>query len=176
MRPRLFLVAALPATLLFAASCGGDDDDATPTAAASSAASPKPTTAEKSPATAASTTSGAIVLKNPTTTASGLKYEDIVVGTGATAAAGKTVSVTYVGTFVSGKKFDASADHGGAPFTFILGQGQVIKGWDEGVAGMKVGGKRYLEIPPDLGYGPRDYQSIPGGSTLLFEVNLVAVK
>lgn len=172
--PRLFLAAALPATMLFAAACGADDDDdddTTPTPAASATG----TTAERTPTRAPSATTGAITLTNPTTTPSGLKYEDVVVGTGASPQNGQRVTVHYTGTFTNGTKFDSSKDRG-QPFTFIIGNGNVIKGWDEGVLTMKVGGKRLLEIPPSLGYGPRDYQSIPGGSTLLFEVELLGVQ
>lgn len=104
-----------------------------------------------------------------------LKIEDVTVGTGAVAVAGKMVTVHYVGTFTSGEKFDSSRDRG-TPFTFPLGAGRVIKGWDEGVVGMKVGGVRKLSIPPQLGYGPNDYGPIPGNSTLLFEVELIDVK
>ena len=110
------------------------------------------------------------------TTPSGLQYWDIKVGTGATAAARQTVKVHYTGWLTDGKKFDSSV--GGAPFSFPLGGGQVIKGWDEGVAGMKVGGKRQLRIPPDLGYGA---QGTPGGpippnATLIFDVQLVGIE
>src|SRR5262245_48811634 len=86
------------------------------------------------------------------TTPSGLKYIDVLVGNGAEAKAGQTITVHYLGTFADGKKFDSSLDRM-QPFTFNLGSGQVIKGWDEGVAGMKEGGKRKLIIPPGLGYG-----------------------
>ena len=110
------------------------------------------------------------------TTASGLQYEDQVVGTGVEAKAGKSVDVHYTGTLKDGKKFDSSVDRG-KPFTFKLGAGQVIKGWDEGVAGMKVGGKRTLVIPPDLGYGARGAGGvIPPNATLKFEVELLDVK
>jgi len=110
-----------------------------------------------------------------TTTASGLQYWDITVGTGATAVAGKTVKVHYTGWLTSGKKFDSSVDRG-QPFSFPLGGGQVIKGWDEGVAGMKVGGKRQLRIPPDLGYGSRGAPgAIPPNATLIFDVELLGV-
>ena len=111
-------------------------------------------------------------------TASGLQYQDQVIGTGAVAKAGQTVSVQYTGTLADGKKFDSSYDHGTEPFSFQLGAGQVIKGWDEGVAGMKVGGKRVLVIPPSLGYGSQDVGNglIPQNSTLIFEVELVGVK
>jgi|SRR5215469_414044 len=111
----------------------------------------------------------------PKTTASGLQYWDIKVGTGATAAAGKTVKVHYTGWLTDGKKFDSSVDRG-QPFAFSLGAGQVIKGWDEGVAGMKVGGKRQLRIPPELGYGARGAANvIPPNSTLIFDVELLDV-
>src|ERR1700736_4857053 len=94
------------------------------------------------------------VTGGPTKTPDGLQYWDIKVGTGATAQKGQTVKVHYTGWLTNGKKFDSSVDRG-EPFAFNLGAGQVIKGWDEGVAGMKVGGKRQLRIPPELGYGSR---------------------
>jgi FKBP-type peptidyl-prolyl cis-trans isomerase FkpA len=113
------------------------------------------------------------------TTTSGLQYEDTVEGTGATAAAGNHVSVHYTGWLyvdgVAGKKFDSSKDRG-EPFQFPLGGGRVIRGWDEGVAGMKVGGSRKLVIPPELGYGARGAGGvIPPNATLLFEVDLLGV-
>jgi FKBP-type peptidyl-prolyl cis-trans isomerase len=110
------------------------------------------------------------------TTKSGLKYEDVVVGTGAVAKAGDTVEVHYVGTLKDGKKFDSSRDRG-KPFSFPLGAGRVIKGWDEGVAGMKEGGKRKLIIPPELGYGEKGAGGvIPPNAELHFEVELLKVK
>ena len=111
----------------------------------------------------------------PVTTASGLKYEDVKVGTGDTAEPGKTVTVHYTGWLTDGKKFDSSKDRG-QPFDFPLGGGRVIKGWDEGVRGMKVGGVRKLTIPPELGYGARGAGgAIPPNATLVFEVELLKV-
>jgi|SRR5882672_12816271 len=111
----------------------------------------------------------------PTTTASGLQYWDIVAGTGATAAPGVMVKVHYTGFLTTGEKFDSSRDRG-EPFSFPLGAGQVIKGWDEGVAGMKVGGQRQLRIPPQLGYGAAGAGgAIPPNATLIFDVELLEV-
>lgn len=110
------------------------------------------------------------------TTPSGLKYVDQVVGTGEAAVAGQNVSVHYTGWLESGKKFDSSVDRG-QPFSFPLGAGRVIKGWDEGVQGMKVGGKRKLTIPSDLGYGSRGAGGvIPPNATLVFDVELLGVR
>jgi FKBP-type peptidyl-prolyl cis-trans isomerase len=110
-----------------------------------------------------------------TVTASGLKYVDQVVGAGDVAVAGKTVSVHYTGWLENGKKFDSSVDRG-QPFSFPLGAGRVIKGWDEGVQGMKIGGKRKLTIPSDLGYGSRGAGGvIPPNATLIFDVELLGV-
>ena len=114
------------------------------------------------------------------TTPSGLRIIDVKPGTGPVPKAGQTVSVNYTGwLFVDGKqgkKFDSSLDRG-EPFSFTLGQGQVIKGWDEGLATMHVGGKRTLIIPPDLGYGARGAGSdIPPGATLIFDVDLLGAK
>ncbi|MBK9518480.1 MAG: FKBP-type peptidyl-prolyl cis-trans isomerase [Anaeromyxobacter sp.] len=104
-----------------------------------------------------------------------LVVEDLVVGAGAEAVGGKTVEVDYTGWLLDGKQFDSSKGRG--PFAFALGGGQVIKGWDQGVAGMKVGGKRKLTIPPELGYGMRGYPGvIPAQATLVFEVELLAVR
>lgn len=109
------------------------------------------------------------------TTPSGLKYVDQVVGTGEAAVAGKTVNVHYTGWLENGKKFDSSVDRG-QPFSFPLGAGRVIKGWDEGVQGMKVGGKRKLTISSDLGYGSRGTGGvIPPNATLIFDVELLGI-
>jgi FKBP-type peptidyl-prolyl cis-trans isomerase len=111
-----------------------------------------------------------------TVTASGLKYVDQAVGTGDVAVAGKTVSVHYTGWLENGKKFDSSVDRG-QPFSFPLGAGRVIKGWDEGVQGMKIGGKRKLTVPSDLGYGSRGAGGvIPPNATLIFDVELLGVQ
>ena len=112
----------------------------------------------------------------PTTTASGLVFDELVVGSGNAAGSGQKVSVHYTGWLTNGTKFDSSKDRG-EPFVFPLGKGHVIKGWDEGVAGMKVGGKRKLTIPPALGYGARGAGGpIPPNATLVFEVELLDVK
>ncbi len=108
-------------------------------------------------------------------TASGLEIDEIQVGTGASPTVGQKVSVHYVGTLVNGTKFDSSRDRG-QPFSFPLGQGRVIKGWDEGVATMKVGGITKLTIPPHLGYGTRGAGGvIPPNATLVFEVELLSI-
>ncbi|MDX7953638.1 FKBP-type peptidyl-prolyl cis-trans isomerase [Lichenihabitans sp. Uapishka_5] len=110
-----------------------------------------------------------------TTTPSGLQIEEITEGTGAEAKPGASVQVHYTGWLTDGKKFDSSKDRG-QPFVFKLGGGQVIRGWDEGVEGMKVGGSRKLTIPPELGYGARGAGGvIPPNATLVFEVELLGV-
>jgi FKBP-type peptidyl-prolyl cis-trans isomerase FkpA len=108
-------------------------------------------------------------------TDSGLKYEDLVLGDGELAVAGQRVSVHYTGWLADGKKFDSSLDRD-EPFSFMLGKGMVIRGWDEGVAGMKTGGKRKLTIPPHLAYGAAGAADvIPANATLIFDVELLAV-
>lgn len=111
------------------------------------------------------------------TTPSGLQYRDLVVGTGEAASAGRTAVVHYTGWLLDGTKFDSSVDRG-TPFEFPLGAGRVIKGWDEGVATMNVGGKRELIIPPDLAYGAQGAAGglIPANATLKFEVELLELK
>ena len=127
------------------------------------------------PGSGQSTASPTKVEGDPIKTSSGLEYWDIKVGTGDTAVAGKPVRVHYTGWLTDGKKFDSSVDRG-QPFVFPLGAGRVIKGWDEGVAGMKIGGKRQLRIPPDLGYGARGAGGvIPPNAILVFDVELVGI-
>lgn len=134
---------------------------------------PTPTTAiinKEEPAGSPSADMGKI-----TTTADGLQIQDLTVGTGIQAKSGDTITVNYLGTLTNGTKFDSSYDRN-QPFTTQIGVGQVIKGWDEGMVGMKVGGKRKLIIPAALGYGSADMGSIPPNSTLIFEVELLNVK
>jgi FKBP-type peptidyl-prolyl cis-trans isomerase len=128
----------------------------------------KSNTSSSSPAASASPGASA-------SPATALSSSDSVVGTGDEAVAGKKVSVNYVGTLSDGTKFDSSYDRN-EPFEFTLGGGEVIKGWDQGVVGMKVGGKRKLVIPPDLGYGAQANGKIPANSTLVFEIELLGVK
>ncbi len=104
-----------------------------------------------------------------------LKIEDLTVGTGTEAVVGRAVTVDYKGTFLDGKEFDSSYGKG-QPFKFVLGQGFVIQGWEQGLVGMKVGGKRKLTIPSKLGYGPQGRGSIPGGAALVFEIELHKVE
>ncbi len=136
-----------------------------PTASVAPSPAPSPTTTP-SPTP---TVSKMIQMEN------GLKIQDLKVGTGPEAKSGFAVAVNYIGTLENGTKFDSSYDRG-QPFQFMLGAGQVIKGWDIGVAGMKVGGKRKLIIPSDLAYGERTIGPIPPNSTLVFEVELLAVQ
>ena len=109
-------------------------------------------------------------------TATGLEYEDLVEGTGVSPSSGQTVVVHYTGTLTNGKKFDSSVDRG-QPFSFVIGRGNVIAGWDEGVATMKIGGRRKLTIPANLGYGARGAGGvIPPNATLIFDVELLEVR
>jgi FKBP-type peptidyl-prolyl cis-trans isomerase len=114
-------------------------------------------------------------LDHSTKLPSGLYYRDITVGSGATLAAGQTVGMRYVGSFANGEQFDSNPSPKPV-FSFRLGAGQVIKGWDEGLVGMKVGGRRQLVIPPALGYGPNDYGPIPGNSVLVFTVDALSAQ
>jgi FKBP-type peptidyl-prolyl cis-trans isomerase len=116
--------------------------------------------------------------KSSTTSSGGLEVTDQVVGTGAVAVDGKTLSVSYTGTLADGTVFDSTAKDGGTPFQFVLGQGQVIKGWDQGLVGMKVGGTRKLVIPPVLAYGSQGAGggTIPPNATLTFVIQLLGVQ
>ena len=130
------------------------------------------TTAASSLTQAAATQ--AVSANTANTNSSGLKIEDEVVGTGVTAKSGDKVTVNYTGWPTNGTKFDSSLDRN-QPFSFTLGVGQVIQGWDQGVVGMKVGGKRKLTIPPNLAYGASGNGSIPGNATLIFEIDLLSI-
>lgn len=136
------------------------------------------TTEEQSAAPANITTQTATTtMSTETTPITQLMMQDEVVGTGAAAAAGDSVTVNYIGSLTNGIVFDASANHGTAGFTFNLGAGQVIKGWDQGIVGMKEGGKRKLLIPADLAYGSQAVGNvIPANSALIFEVELLKVE
>lgn len=159
-RPMLLLVLFVAATL---AGCASAPAPTPPTPAA--AVTPAPAAAVP-----------AVAGVKEVTTSSGLKYVDLIVGDGAPAEDGMTVAVHYTGWLTDGTKFDSSHDRGDQPFAFQLGAGQVIRGWDEGVRGMRVGGKRKLTIPPDLGYGERGAGGvIPPNATLVFEVEFVSV-
>ena len=131
----------------------------------------KPTTTARKPATATHPGGPTHVTGAPVTTASGLQYWNIKPGTGALAIPGKKVKVQYAGWLTTGRKFDSGV------YDFVLGNGQVIKGWDEGVAGIKVGGKRQLRIPPQLAYGEKGFPgAIPPNATLIFDVQLVGAE
>ncbi len=180
----LMLAGAL---LVAAPGCGSKGTDTSSTPAASTTAQAPPGPALAGPE--AITPPSADISHTPATTKingktitlkstpSGLQYYDIKVGTGPSPDSGQTVAVQYVGALPDGTKFDSSYDHGTDPFEFPVGGGAVIKGWDEGVAAMKVGGKRRLVIPADLAYGADSpTPNIPPNSTLVFDVELIAIK
>lgn len=147
--------------LLVAAACGGEDAPATP----------------EGPLPIEQTTFAAelgIDLGASTKSATGLYTRDLVVGDGAVVVAGQEVDVYYDGRLANGSRFDATAP--GNPFTFVVGRGRVIAGWDEGVAGMRIGGKRQLVIPPALGYGANGIGPIPPNAVLVFTVEVVAAR
>jgi len=161
-------------------ACGGDRNADTaksaPATSEPSAATPTTSSAPVSSSALTFAPSLGVDLKSMTTTPSGLAYKDEKVGTGPVAKAGQTASVQYTGWLPDGTKFDSSRDKN-EPFQFPVGAGRVIKGWDEGVAGMHVGGRRQLVIPPSLAYGDRGAGGvIPPGATLVFDVELLGVK
>ena len=160
--------AVLIAAALVLAVFGGDGDGGRKSVLASPTAQLTPTAADTGPPA---------VSGEPTATASGLKFIDTAVGTGATPAPGQTLVVHYTGWFTDGgTKFDSSLDRG-TPFEFVLGAGEVIAGWEEGLASMKVGGKRRLILPPELAYGEQgNPPTIPPNAQLTFDVELVEVK
>lgn len=194
MNARFPIAAGLAALALVAAGCGSSDSstDSAKTGTKSSAqTSSDATTTSSSTSTStqdlpATPKGKAVPVSNATDVAHKPKIakptgdppallvsKDFVVGKGPAAKAGDTVSVQYVGkSFSDGKQFDASWDRGGPPFDFPLGAGQVIKGWDQGVIGMKAGGRRELVIPPDLGYGPQGTNGIAGNETLVFVIDV----
>ena len=135
-----------------------------------------PGTLSTDPATATFAPALNVDIPSMTKTADSLYYKDLIVGTGATAAAGYTVRVTYTGWLINGVKFDTSDTKTPAYFEFLVNTGGVIKGWDEGVRGMKVGGKRQLVIPPGLAYGSSGSGGIPGNAILVFEISLLQVR
>jgi len=135
-----------------------------------------PGTLSIDPATATFAAALNVDVKSMTRTADSLYYKDLIVGTGATAAAGYTARVTYTGWLINGVQFDSSVGKTPAYFEFLINTGAVIKGWDEGVRGMKVGGKRQLVVPPQLGYGVSGSGGIPGNAILVFEISLLQVR
>lgn len=161
----LFLLAALPlAAALFIACGGDDDDDDTPGAGDTPTGEPAtPTPAEMPQFT------------DPITTDSGLRYEDIVEGSGPEPQAGQRLTVHYTLYFTDGTRYQSSLD-AGQPFNFVLGVGQVIRGWDEGVATMKAGGQRLMYIPAALAYGSRGQGAIPPDTDLIFLVELLSIQ
>lgn len=170
MSRRLYgaLVALLLVALVFVVTgCSSGSTDSATESSQTEQATEQPATDSVEATTGSSETTGDVTE---------LEIEDLTVGDGAEAKDGDTVSVHYTGWLTDGTKFDSSVDRG-EPFEFTLGQGEVIQGWDEGVVGMKVGGKRKLTIPPDMGYGEQGAGGvIPANATLIFEVELLDVK
>ncbi|GAB4328979.1 MAG: FKBP-type peptidyl-prolyl cis-trans isomerase [Candidatus Zixiibacteriota bacterium] len=154
--------------MLLIIGCGQADE--------SEQAAPKQETSETQPAAEVADVGIPEVAGDTVTTESGLRYIDVVVGEGASPEAGNMIAAHYTGWLTDGTKFDSSRDRG-QPLEFPVGQGRVIKGWDEGLMSMKVGGRRILIIPPELGYGDRGTPGgpIPPGATLVFDVELVGI-
>jgi peptidylprolyl isomerase len=192
MRRHRFLIAPMLIAVLAFAACGNDSASTDGTAAApTEVATEAPTAAPTEAATPAPMAEGdggvkvtgklgsapKVEVPKGGKAPAGLLYKDLKKGTGPEATAGQTVGVQYYGAlYADGTKFDASWDRGGAPFEFALGQGMVIPGWDQGVAGMQKGGRRLLVIPPDLGYGPNGSGPIPANATLVFVVDMESIK
>lgn len=163
-------IRALAAVVAMLAIAGCQESKTTSDSASTTATTTTPATP---PAAAPGATAGT---EQEVTMPNGLKYQDLKVGDGTIAESGASVSVHYTGWLTDGTKFDSSVDRG-TPFSFRLGAGQVIRGWDEGVKGMRVGGKRKLTIPPDLGYGAEGAGGvIPPNATLVFDVELLGVQ
>jgi FKBP-type peptidyl-prolyl cis-trans isomerase len=172
---RLLVCIALVASFVLVVACGGSEKQTTAPSVTPKASATQPS---GTPNAAATEAGGGPppVSAEPTVTASGLKIIETKVGTGDEAQKGKTVSVHYTGWLADGTKFDSSLDRG-QPLSFVLGAGQMIPGFDEGVAGMKVGGERRLIIPPDLAYGAQGRPpKIPANAELTFDVQLVSVQ
>lgn len=180
---RSLSVWALPAaaSLAFVAACTSLTEPATKETYNKPPPPPPAASASAAVDAGAAPTPTVALDAGPAADAGTLEIKDTVVGKGAEAKDGDKVAVYYTGTFLDGKEFDSSKAHAPAdggkpdPFEFVLGQGQVIKGWDQGVKGMKVGGKRKLVIPSDLAYGPRGRPGIPPSSTLKFDVELLGI-
>lgn len=164
-------LAPLCAALLLLAGCGGGDADAT--ASADGDAEPAASSAP-APADSACESLTSVPSDSMTAMDGGLRSLQLAEGQGRTAGAGDTVAVHYTGCLTDGTKFDSSRDRG-QPIRFVLGTGRVIQGWDEGLQGMRAGGKRILRIPPELAYGSRGGGPIPPNATLLFRVELMEV-
>lgn len=166
MTPRLLLLLlTIPLFGAMIASCGGDDDDTDPT-------EPNGTTTSEP---ASPTPAAMPEFTDPITTESGLRYEDIVEGSGPEPQAGQRLTVHYTLYFTDGTRYQSSLD-AGQPFTFVIGAGQVIRGWDEGLATMKAGGQRLMYIPSALAYGSRGQGAIPPDTDLIFLVELLSIQ
>lgn len=178
MHHRRFSLPLIAAGVLTCvAACGSDEFTPPSSSSPGAAAAATPCTATPAPTSSATPTtsdsfSDSVCL---TTLPDGLRYGDLITGTGATPVSGQNVTVQYTGWLTNGTVFDSSRKQGRTPFSFPIGTGQVIKGWDEGVITMHVGGKRRLVIPPALGYGSSANGQIPANSTLVFEVELLSI-
>lgn len=166
-------VSICAGVLLLIAACGGGEDGASASGGDAAAEQASAATAA-SPADSACEALTSVPSDSLTAADSGLRYRQLADGDGATADAGDTVAVHYTGCLTDGTKFDSSRDRG-QPIRFVLGTGEVIEGWDEGLQGMRVGGKRILRIPPEMAYGSRGGGPIPPNATLLFRVELMEV-